>query len=314
MTDLFICSHLSELLLHELLQSRRKVVVCFSDVARQLEELGISPIVLDQPPIEVPQRDRMFFEAAMPGKMGEEPFPGTELPAWKVLGIDRLRFWYNPNHERWGQIIDLIDFDRVFIPLALDASLPWLVAKRAKARKVPVTAVKVAPMLNNPTLDFLRSGQAAVQHVIVSSKEERAFFSKRVKKIKFKVSSSMDASHVQHRAPASDEVQKDTLGIYFSPEYDWKFLAFFPGLQTPKQITICMKDLRAWDKFISTFPELSNNPEILLSDVVALAQCEEVLLPAYLEEVLRIIPENVNVSYYDIARVDNAHDFRKVIE
>jgi hypothetical protein len=102
-TTLAVVSSLSRAYLDLIIQSihREKTVVVDTDdgLHAQLKAVGISSIPLrGVGPKSWAERDVRFRELAMPGNLTAN-FPGTDLPIWKVLSIDRLNFWFRPSSQ-----------------------------------------------------------------------------------------------------------------------------------------------------------------------------------------------------------------------
>lgn len=116
----------------------------------QLKQAGISSIALRVPNQRTwAERDTAFRELAMPGKLTGN-FPDTNLPAWKVLSLDRLNFWYRAQADAEYQAVTALDFDRVIAPLSLHHPLPWRLAREYK-----VMAVQTESLRTRAWLDWL---------------------------------------------------------------------------------------------------------------------------------------------------------------
>lgn len=123
MTTLILCTSLSNLLIHEILiehnnQSGDVIILSTNpDANKTLKEIGLpSQYISTNIEQSWTDRDSSFRELCMPGVFGDTKFDGTELEIYKVLGIDRLNFWYNGiNGEQMCHYIEsLIESDFLY--------------------------------------------------------------------------------------------------------------------------------------------------------------------------------------------------------
>lgn len=137
MRTLVLASAISNSLIalaYDALDSGDTVIVDFDDeIHAQLKHFGLSSI-----PIRVPgdkswaERDRSFAEKAMPGSL-DFNFPGTELPVWKVLSLDRLNFWYRGQQaQQQYEAVMGLEWGKAIAPFSLNHPLPWRLARQKK--------------------------------------------------------------------------------------------------------------------------------------------------------------------------------------
>jgi hypothetical protein len=299
---LYVVSRTSEILTEAMLKdSGRKVVLTAPRLSAAFASIGLASTPVEFPPATVLERDVKFADELMPGKYGDTVFPGTDLPAWKILSIDRLRFWYHATWEAVKNAVDLVNADRLVIPFDINNVLPWIAVAVAKERNLRVEAYKVHTLYTREVLDFLPLAQ--IDRLVVSTENERQLLLKHSSKCKI-ISAGFTA---KPRAGESSALLEDTIGIYFESRYDWKFLAAIQGINLGNsKLLVCVPNNREWQKFVTAFGAMLENPNIEMREAVTLARCEEVYLPAYIEDIVREIPVNVKLKFYDIANTEKA--------
>ena len=320
--DLFVGNLASELFLRELnkpAHGTQKLVMTQdgSPLSSAAQSLGVSVATIPAKGFTPEGRDREFRELAMPGLLDGIELPDKDfsdnMPVWKTISIDRLRFWYDPNHSLYRRFIEAIEFSSLIIPFSLHETLPWAAADVAKGRGAKVTAVKVASVLDLSTVAFLTSGHCPIDSLLVSNKSEENFLRKKLAQVKVKTEVKSAGLVPPAREKASDDVAPNTLGILYIPEDDWKFVMLLQSLQTEDMVYVCTTSNDAWMKLVGMLPVLLEDPKIVVTNAAALGACSRVLLPRYIESIVREIPENVAVSYYDIGGEANAIEFSEVL-
>jgi hypothetical protein len=301
---LFIVTRSSELLLAEILRTptSERIVIASAQLSDPFTKLGISIIPIVSRSSTTAERDKSFNEIAMPGVLDGINIDTTSLPAWKVLGIDRLRFWYYP-HNDITSILDMINFDELIVSFDLHNPVIW----QAVEHVGKATAVKTSSILDRQHMDFLRWYNKI--SLVVSHEQERQFLLKN--KIKKVVSAGLDVP----TRPRPTELRKKTIGMYYDSRFDWKALVMFQSIELgDKKLVIGFPNNTEWRKFMKTFPQLAQHEQIELQDAIGLHNCEEVLLPTYDENLVRQFPENVKITYYDIANTEKASFFSGVLQ
>jgi hypothetical protein len=157
---LFLITSLSDLMMELLLfeHSRGDVIVVTprQDIVKLLSEFGIDLFFLSTDKyLGVEERDKRFKNLAMPGVFKDVVFGGTELPAWQVLSIDRLKFWYVPENEMYLDFIDSSDWDRVYVSFDIGSALPIPVMNLAEKRGAYSYAVKTEPIKTIEIFDII---------------------------------------------------------------------------------------------------------------------------------------------------------------
>ena len=301
---LFIVTKSSELLLSHIINTPadERIVIADNRFAEPFLNIGVQIIPIVPRGTTTAERDKSFYEAAMPGQFGDTVFPSTELPVWKVLGIDRLRFWYYP-HNDITKIMDMIKFDELTVSFDLQSPVVW----QAVEHFGKCDAIKVSSILDRQHLDFLK-WYDKIKKLYVSYQSETQFFRKQ--KVKCNV---IDAKLEQPARQRPAELREKTVGMYYDSRFDWKAFVMLVDMNIGKKtLVIGFPNNREWRKFLTTFPDVAKNPQVELQDAIGLMSCEEILLPTYDENIVRQIPENIRIVYYDIANTEKASLFNDI--
>lgn len=149
------------------------VVTDRAEVQQLLREYGVVSFLLRHQPTSISERDQQFKEDLLPGILGEDTFPKTDLPLWKVLSLDRFKFWYNPGHAQWMEFIDSFGYHTAYISLDIGSTLPWIAFANADSWATEIIAVKTEPIRTAEMGDFVRN----IFNVsfIVDSQEDEKF-------------------------------------------------------------------------------------------------------------------------------------------
>lgn len=155
------------------------VVDLQDDVHTTLKQVGISSL-----PIRVSQkmdwgrRDSAFRELAMPGKQLDFDIPGTKLPLWKVLSIDRLSFWYRWESAKMEyDLVTALNWNKAFVPLDVNHPLPWALARHSGRE---VIAVQSGPIRTREIYDLAQSGALPFSAVVHTSGEDAAWLTRSI--------------------------------------------------------------------------------------------------------------------------------------
>lgn len=161
-------------LAYDAMDSGQTVCVDFDDaIHAQLKQLGISSIPLRMPgDTSWSQRDSDFAKAAMPGSL-DFNFPGTNLPVWKVLSLDRLSFWYRGRQaDMEYEAVMGLEWETAIAPFSLGHPLPWRLAQEKK-----VVAMQTEPIRTRAWRDWL-SRPVPFSSVFVQSQNDADFLKK----------------------------------------------------------------------------------------------------------------------------------------
>lgn len=299
---LFIVTKSSELLLNEIVKtpSSERIVMAPPQLAESFLNIGVSIIPIVTKGTSTAERDRAFAGVAMPGVLGDKMFDGTKLPIHSVLGIDRLRFWFYP-HTDIRDVLDMIKFDELVVSFDLHSPLIWLAVEHVGK----ATAIKVSSILDRQHLDFLK-WYGKINKLVVSYDEEKQFL------IKQKVKPKVVSAGLEIPERPRNEKLREATGMQYDSRFDWKFMVMIQSMELTRKLVIGFKDNTEWKKFLTTFPGF-NHPQIELQDLVGIMNCEEVLLPTYDEQLVRQLPKNVKITYYDIANTEKASLFSGVL-
>ena len=118
------------------------------------------------------QRDIAFKEVAMPGSL-DFNIPGTELPVWQVISLDRLNFFYRGNALKEWQLLISLKWDKAFVPLDLHHPLTWKIGRKFS----PTIGVQAGPVRTREMLDVLNAG-IQFSDMLVEDKPSQDFVNK----------------------------------------------------------------------------------------------------------------------------------------
>lgn len=299
---LFVVTKSSELMLNEIVRTppSERIVIASPNLAEPFLQIGVQIIPLVGRSTNTAERDAAFYNIAMPGILGNTVIESTDLPAWKVLGIDRLRFWYTPHNDA-VKIIDMIKFDELIVSFDLQSPVIWQCVEHVGK----ATAVKVTSILDRQHIDFLKWYKKI--KLIVSFDAEKQFL------LSQKVKAASAGLDVPGR-PRKETLREKTVGLYYDSRFDWKALVMMMSSDFGgKKLIVGFPNNTEWHKFSTTFPSVVNNPNVELQDFAGLLVCEEVLLPHYDESLIRQFPENIKIGFYDIANTEKASTFSNVL-
>jgi hypothetical protein len=210
---LFLITSLSDLMIQYLLLENNNgdvlVVTPRQDVAKLLSEFGINTFFLSTDKyLDVKDRDREFKELAMPGVFSDTVFDGTDLPAWQVLSIDRLKFWYIPENEIFLDFIDSSNLDKVYVSFDIGSALPIPVMLLADKREAHCVAVKTEPIKTIEIFDMIPF--LTFNEYLVNEKEDVRFLKNAGVQENITVISKGDLPKTEY---PSKETLRETLGI-----------------------------------------------------------------------------------------------------
>jgi hypothetical protein len=162
MTDLVLATD------DALIVSPRKDVVDF------FENLGRYVLFLEPYANKsVKEVDAAFKKLAMPGIFGEEVFLDTDLPLWRVLSLDRLKFWYTPYAMEYISFIEQLEWDLAYVSLDIGSVFPVSIACLAAEYDIPCIGVKTEPIRTQEMQDIARL--LPLSAYIVDSKRDVMF-------------------------------------------------------------------------------------------------------------------------------------------
>lgn len=150
---LYAISKISDLLILDILKRQQKysgdlVLIAFSnDTVQRLEQYGLHAQLIQ------PSKSAIDYHGRYLGD--NSPISGTldGMPHWKLLGIDRLNFWFD---TRTVEILSTLKIDSLTISLDIYDVLVWQVANIAKSRGVPVRAIQTHSVRVREMCDLLQ--------------------------------------------------------------------------------------------------------------------------------------------------------------
>lgn len=175
MTTLVVATTFSELFRDVVIREihvRPVIVVDFSDDIRSLlKQAKISPIAIRvQAKMGWGERDSSFKQLAMPGKQLDFCAPGTVLPVWEVLSIDRLSFWFRGRTAQMEyEALMGMDWKRALVPMDLHHPLPYALARHSGRE---VVGVQTGSLRTREWHDLVKAG-LPFSSVVVSSEKDR---------------------------------------------------------------------------------------------------------------------------------------------
>lgn len=173
---LFAITSINNNMLNLLLEERGKsdvvAVTTGPDIFELMKQYDIHCHLLVPQAVDVSLRDESFAALAMPGIFGDQVFGGTDLEIWKVLSIDRLKFWYSYSSIKMDDFIGHLDWDKAYVSLDLNDVLPWIVADVDKE----IIAVQAGPLKTREMLDMVK--YLNFNKYIVSSEADKEFLLK----------------------------------------------------------------------------------------------------------------------------------------
>ena len=159
----------------ESFQSSGQVIFVDLDdsIRGNLKNLGISSVPIRvEKKMDWGKRDTEFRTLAMPGKQLDYNFPGTDLPVWKVLSLDRLSFWYRGDVvKRQYEALMALNWDRAIVPLDMYHPLPWYLARYSGRQ---ATAIQVSSLKTREWLDLLESTKLPFSKVVTASEDRKS--------------------------------------------------------------------------------------------------------------------------------------------
>ena len=181
MTTLILCTSLSNLLIREILvehnnQSGDVIILSTNTSAnKSLKEIGLpSQFISTSIEQSWTDRDSEFRELCLPGVFGDTKFAGTQLEIYKVLGIDRLNFWYNGiNGEQMCHYIESLKWNKLIVSLDLYHHLPLYSMYLAKERGAYCKAVKTHAVLSREFYDIAKL--LSCNEIVVETDSELKF-------------------------------------------------------------------------------------------------------------------------------------------
>lgn len=307
MLTLFVVTKMSEMLVEHLVShTKPKIVIAPSNLVPEFAKIGISAIPVVGPSYTVAERDAAFAVDGLPGVLdGVDLIDG--LPAWKMLGIDRLRFWYNPTYKFILETFDTMDFTDLVITFDINSFVPWAAAAIARERGIGITGIKVDTLSRREIIDHLNS--SPVDRFIVATEKERQMV--------MKMTSGMRHTKVvsvglpSHEREESDNLF-DTTAILFESQHDWKFMQMMQQFLEIEGAVVCVRDNREWKNLLQTFPNIDK--KFGIREVISLFQYERVFLPAYYEDIVNNIPANTEIIYYDVGNTERAIEFSEAMK
>jgi hypothetical protein len=252
MKSLFIITTISQLmldtLLHEQNESEVTVVTPYDNIAHDMFNLGISCFPIKQKTMGISDMDKMFAEEMLPGVMESYGnFPGTDLPVWKVLSLDRLKFWFDYGAKTNLEFIRSIEYDRVYVSLDLDNPYPWnIFPDDAEYIAIKTNPIRTAEfVLYSPRFEF--------DEIWVDSREDEEFLKKIRTKTTVRVKEKEKTRIITRKQVKSQESGKldlgfgsdsRVIGVMFDKRDEWQTRLFL-SLNHGKNILLFPVDTRS---------------------------------------------------------------------
>lgn len=317
-TALAVISVASDLVVQTLL--REKVVLSNHLVVltnnkqsyQKLEKAGIFAYYIQPPnPDPVAKKDADFADFAMPGILGKNTFHTTDLPTYKVLGIDRLRFWYNKNiNEYYLDHIQGLEFDRLILSLDFYDTFPWI-AHLSASQDVYQIAVKTHSLRTREVLNSIRTmlfDEAVVSYPsdlnLVNAKKRTLFMSTNRKR----PVAIPDETRKQLKENLG--IKSDTVvGLLFDPKYEYNFRRFITSLTiegaNPPRLVAFYTDNRSRALLYKCLPHrIFGLLGIDTYQLDMLGVCDQLFMFAFDENVYYQSPENIRLVVVDYNNIN----------
>ena len=317
MTTLILCTSLSNLLIHEILiehnnQSGDVIILSTNTSAnKSLKEIGLpSQFISTSIEQSWTDRDSEFRELCLPGVFGDTKFAGTQLEIYKVLGIDRLNFWYNGiNGEQMCHYIESLKWNKLIVSLDLYHHLPLYSMYLAKERGAYCKAVKTHAVLSREFYDIAKL--LSCNEIVVETDSELKFLkekgywgkvTKRNLKLKEEIVTTQES-------PAKEGLRKGlglsntefVIGVVFDKKYEWQCRKFLNNiLSQPTKPTLMMFSFD--DRSIGLFPNVLKPYKLKLYGNDLIKVCDQIVAFGY-EDYLNSLSD---VSIIDYSGINKA--------
>lgn len=212
MNKLFVITSFSELMLERLtmeyLKTPSNVYVLttsggFYDMYRGI----FKNMLLINSAVRTPNKDAEFAKLAMPGKLDGEVFGDTGLEIWKVLSLDRLKFWYEPEFKFAIEFVGKGDWDVVYVSSDLGSTLPLMAGYMAEC---PGVWVKTESIKTREFVDLMQSGVFPFNNFVVGTAEDSKFISSLRPDVKIMMGVAEEQLVIQQ---SSRDALRQSLGI-----------------------------------------------------------------------------------------------------
>lgn len=324
--ELFIISEVSEVLYFEMLRSQQRhgvpTIVCTDPAIRHkiFEETGFRSITI--PLQRKADQEEIFHETFMPGVL--DRYEWGDLPIWKAVSIDRLRFWsHGDETDNFMSMVELMDITGLTTTFDVHSCIPWEALAWAESIGVPTTLVKTRGIRNKEC--FMAAQMIPPSRLIVSFNDEAELYQRVLPDTEIVV-----VVGDRPKRPRVLKEKKDALrsglgipddafvtAIVYDKRDEWAFMHLAKLVAHTNKLAesiIFPYDSRSEELFDKSLPRdlvygmLCDSPKFF-------AACDEIITFRYLEEVMGATPD-IPVAIYDFfdrqLSSELAHDVIKV--
>ena len=230
MNKLFVVTSVSELMtstiIREHLKDASNVTIVTTNVAfyanysKRFENM----FLIDGVPVS-DSRDTDFANLALPGDLLGETFPNTSLEIWKVLSLDRLKHWYNPEFRFIQDFIEKISWDVLYVSSDLGQTIPLMAGFSGEGGTR--VWVKTEPLRTREFMDLLGSGVFPFRAIMTDSGDDAKFIQRHGRGIQAIVAARPEAAMpIDQRAKdhikANMGINGNVLCVFFDRRDEWQ--------------------------------------------------------------------------------------------
>lgn len=282
MIDLFAITSMSDIMIDFVMRSRlkNKAIVFTTNTAVYDYLTRFMPVYFIGFDDRELNKDASFYNDFMPGNLKGIKMPGSDLEAWKVLSIDRFKFWYAPKSSRVHDLLVNVAWDRVFVSLDMGTPLINVIMATAKEKGRPCIAIKTEPIRTTEMLDM--APLFWFEQVVVDNEDEEKFLRSAGLRKKTKIFHLNRRTDGLAESPLRDALRErigatedeKVVGVLFDKRDEWQISVFVSAYFTQKgassdfsQFFIVPVDRRSGELAKSSLPQFSHSaistPEIL---------------------------------------------------
>lgn len=285
---LYAISRISDLLVLDILKRQQKysgnlvVLVFDNEIVKKLEQYGIHSQLVSPKNSGVDYHDKYLGDkSSISGDL-------DGMPLWKMLGIDRLNFWYDP---RTIEIVSALDFESLTISLDIYDTLVWQIASIAKGRKVLVRAIQTHSVRTREMYDLLPA--SPIDELIVSFPADDLYNS-----------AAVINSGARPRVAKQSEELRDETAVIFDKRDEYQFRRLLSTVKTGKFV-VFPSDNRSEELYLRYLHKHIGVP--IYDDITLLRQFRQVVAFRFDDDLIyKFIPEETKTLIYDFGGVNLA--------
>lgn len=287
---LYAISRVSDLLILDILKRQQKysgninVVTFNSDVSAKLAQAGINSQVVMPLPSGISWHKKYLGDGS--------PIQGDidGMPLWKILGIDRLNFWFD---ARTVEILSALQFESLTVSLDIYDVFTWQIANIAKERGIPVRAIQTHSVREREVVDLIPI--LPVDEYIVSYDADNLTGAMTV----------VNTGKNRVRVARLSEAPLDETAVAFDKRDEYQFRRFLSSGLLKPPFSVFTADQRSDELYYRYLHRHIGVPVYDSFDL--LRPRKEVVMFRFSEDtVYRFVPENIPVKIYDFSGINLA--------